>query len=452
MRTLSVLALASLLSVVACSSDGGSSSTPGGDSGAAGSAGSAGTTGVLIPDDPASKEPATALPVCATVTTTDKTGDGCSGSVTSYGDTLCVLPGASCGQSDVCVYREKDNEYSFRCAATCQVGGEASCPLGTTCQAPDDACASGTEGVCVEKDGNECYEVGKDGSGQVGQLLAGPKGELLRLLTSSPGGDKPTSSELVLSSKGKDKSLVTWSDKGSVRGVARSADTLLLLTTTSEVSFRDGAATRRPVEGLDRESSAVLGLANDGSFVQLGWNSSRDYATVYRRTGDGDWSEVGPTRQRVSRLSALGRGFFALCADSEPCVSADGETFTTIPAPEGFDPEKTTQVDGTSTKDFYLTNSNTLAHFRGDVWATQAPAGPSTPGQNDSYYTRLRVGPDGTVVFTAPSGDNQRTTWVLQGECWAAAAPNYYTDAAPGNGTLFSAYTYPSSYCVTSVK
>lgn len=365
-------------------------------------------------DTPAAETPIRSHPVCATIETGPKFGQGCSGS--GSGDVLCEVNDPQCG-TDRCVYDSRNpGTFAFYCSAKCTVGGDSRCPAGYECVAPSESCAStGTTGLCAQRAGFGCDpKVKVEASGR---FFEGPKGELYHLESTSGSGSTQKTT-LKVKQGSTFKIVATFDGDPSIRSLVRSGDSVLLVTGSAEVLIKDGQATaqKRDAASLSNSYGMTYGVTKDGAIVSLSLSgSSEGFAALSRRGDDGAWTEVGPTRQRVSKIAALGAGFLAICQKTL-CGSADGETFAPIanlPAGVSFEEETrngtktqaTFAAVGASVEDFYLTTQGKLFHQRKGTWVEEGPkAKPpvATDGGSNSGYQRpdvLRAFSDGTVVF-----------------------------------------------------
>jgi hypothetical protein len=369
---------------------------------------------------------------------------------------LCALSDEKCG-TDSCVYDSRNaSSFSFYCASKCTVGDAARCPSGYDCVAPGASCSNGVTGVCAQREGFGCDPKVVVSAGK---FFEGPAGELYHFAGQST---VPPRATLSVRSGNTFKSVQSWDGDIVIRAIVRNGDSLLLVTSDSDVLVKDGKATakkRSPSPSVSYD--AAYGVGKDGAFVLLNTTGGSDsFAALSRRGDDGAWTEVGPTRQRVTRIKSLTTGFLAICQKAL-CSSADGETFTPVELPPGVTLEVPGQnggaatialfaAAGASTTDFHFATGGRLFHHRKGVWVEEGPkAKPAEPGNNTGGYVRddiLRSFSDGTIVFhtwvpgTTGSGSGGYTTYVYGDDCWSFSPGGNLdnTDLVKGpNGNTF---------------
>lgn len=415
MRLASLALSSALLCLVACAS----SSSEGGGAPPSNAPTGDGNKESTTPGE----APLTAHPVCKTVTTGTKFGSGCSGSGT--GDRVCAFESASECDADKCVYDSRGSTYSFTCSATCTVGDSTLCPLGYECVTADPSCSEDTKGVCASRSDFTCD---KDELASSGTILEGPLGEVLLMAPAISG--KMT---LSVRKNAKFIPIATWTEEGaSIVALAHASDTLFIVTGKNEIVVKDGDASVSPRKAT-ATSSPIYSSAKDGSFVMLepqGWTAA--YAALSKRAPDGAWTEVGPTRQRLTNLKALNMGFIARCDDTL-CGSTNGEDFTPIALPDGVTLDLAGSSDGTprakpialagvSAEDFYMSIDGALYHHRKGAWVTEGPkALPKTEGgaPSSSHPDILRVSSTGLAVWnTYDPVTFEYQTYVSGTSCW----------------------------------
>lgn len=407
------LASSFFLVLAACSSG---ESDGGGGGGAA--PGTPNATDSTNPSTDEPEPPLTSRPVCKTVETGSAFSQGCSGS--GSGDVVCAMTDAKCG-SDSCVFDSRaEGSFSFYCAPRCTVGDATKCPLGYECVAESASCpGGGGEGVCAHREGFGCDPRVK--VERSGRFFEGPGGELYHL-----GGEySPERATLSVRSGNTFKTVATWDGDASIRALVRNGDSLLVVTGNTEVLVKGGKATSKKRVNATSSYATAYGVAKDGSFVLLdGGSGTESFAALSKRADDGTWSELGPTRQRVKKITSLGTGFLAICQKTL-CASIDGETFTPVQLPSdlSFDDETTFAAAGASPDDFHLVVGGELYHHRKGAWVEEGPKGAKPGADAGSGYGRgdlLRSFADGTIVFHTWDG-NGYATYVYGDECWSVS-------------------------------
>jgi hypothetical protein len=393
-------------------------------------------------DGSTSAPPLTPRAVCATVETGAAFGQGCSGA--GSGDAVCALSDSRCG-SDACVFDSRDDDtFALYCAPKCIVGDATRCPIGYECVEESSSCGATSKGggVCARRADNGCdsrIEI------RSGTFFEGPSGELYHL--AADYGSKrvtlSTRSGLMFDE------VSSWDGSGgNIIALVRNKDRLLLVTDDMEVLIEGGKATPRKRAGTSSSSSAY-GVAKDGSFVSLqSTGGSESFAALSRRGDDGVWTELGPTRQRVSKIESLTSGFLAVCQKTL-CSSADGEVFTpvTLPAGATLDDESTYAAVGASVDDFYLTVGGGLWHQRRGAWVEEGPRGAAQAVDAGSYPRPdlLRSFADGTVVFHTWNGKGY-STYVGGDDCWSFSTGGNLDNTALVKSADINAFVWAHSY------
>ncbi len=385
--------------------------------------------------------PIGARPVCAAVAADAKTlGRGCSG--TGYNDSVCVVSGASssCG-TNACIFDGRgESTFSLTCAPTCTVGSAEACPLGFECVDTTADCSGAKTGVCAPT--ATCAPGVK-----ASQLFEGAAGELYGL-----DFDGKTA-KLFTKRNGVFPPVVTFdtTSSPSVSAVVRNGTRVLVVTSTHEILLENGKGVATPrAKPANGSYDGAFGVAADGRFVKLD-QPNDSFAALSRRNDDGTWTEVGPTRQRLKSVRAMGKGFLALC-QGQLCASTDGESFTPVAPPPGvtFDEKTTWSAAGLAADDFYFTARGQLFRFKKGVWVEEGPRAPELPATTSSGYAdKLVVGANGTAAFHTWNGTSY-TTYVSVAGCWRVTPSGYASSAIVGDALAYT--NVESKLCTVPIR